>query len=327
MSAAAPARMPTPDVLATLRTVLVSRGATVSADIEAASLWLLQAELLGMTRFGLGMLLRELSGLAATTGPGEPIEPTAPTQASAVATVDASGLPGIVALASAVRIALGAAAAHDAGIVGVRDLGATGMIGAAARSIAVTGRIGIVVAESAPFVAPYGGTRPAIGTNPFAIAVPRADGPPLVLDFATAPVTIAELRGRAERGEPLEPGVALDHDGTPTIDPAEVAALLPAGRTASLLGLVVQLLAGVAVGGAATSQREGLFARRGAMVLAFDPPNAETAEACFRLVERWASAGGHVPARLDRLPTRLSELPAELNLDPDTLASLTALAH
>ena len=322
MSAPASVRVPTPDAVATVGAALAARGAEVPADIEAATLWLLQAELLGQRRFGLGMLRRELEGLAPATSPVEPAAPAS----TAVTSVDAARLPGIVALASAVRIALGAVDAHGAGVVGVHDLGATGMIGAAARSIAVTGRIGIVVAESAPFVAPYGGTSPAIGTNPFAIAVPRADGPPLVLDFATAPVTIAELRGRAERGESLEPGIALDRDGAPTIDPAEVAALLPAGLTASLLGLVVQLLAGVAVGGASTTDREGLFARRGAMVLAFDPPNAETAAACFRLVERWASAGGHVPARLDRLPTRLTELPAELELDPETLEGLRALA-
>src|SRR5690606_13773628 len=100
------------------------------------------------------------------------------------------------------------------------------------------------------------------------------DGPPLVLDFATAPITIAELRGRTERGESLEPGVAIDRHGAPTVNPAEVAALLPSSLTASLLGLVVQLLAGVAVGGASTGEREGLFARRGAMVIAFEPPNS-----------------------------------------------------
>jgi len=312
--------VPTGDLLALIVAALARRDDGPREDLERAAFWLLQAELLGHPRFGLAMLLREL-GDAAEPGTALPV-PTS----SSVAALDAAGVPGLVALARAVGAASRTAAETGAGIVGLRDLGATGVIGCAARSIAAEGRIGLVLAESAPFVAPLGGTAPVIGTNPIAIAVPREGAPPLVLDFATAPTTIAALRGRAERGEALEPGIAVDAAGAPTVDPSAVAALLPGGLHASLLGLIVQLLAGVAVGGASTAPREGLFAPRGALVVAFEPPNAQTARACAELVERWEQAGGHAPGRLDRLPLTSDGLPATIDLAPTTLEALRRLS-
>src|SRR5712691_13023331 len=100
----------------------------------------------------------------------------------------------------------------------------------------------IHTASSGSSVAPYGGTRPVLGTNPIAVALPGADGP-LVLDMGTSAFMATELQLRARLGQPLPEGAAIDRDGQPTSD-AEAAregALLPFGGHKGFgLGLIVQ---------------------------------------------------------------------------------------
>jgi LDH2 family malate/lactate/ureidoglycolate dehydrogenase len=66
---------------------------------------------------------------------------------------------------------------------------------------------------------PYGGAAPTLSTNPFAFGAPTGDDRPFVADFATTVIANAKTWIYAERGEELPPGVALDRDGVPTVDP------------------------------------------------------------------------------------------------------------
>lgn len=50
--------------------------------------------------------------------------------------------------------------------------------------------IGIVLAQSPELVAPYGGTHAVFGTNPICVGVPVFGRKPLVLDMATAAITL-----------------------------------------------------------------------------------------------------------------------------------------
>src|SRR5712691_4674975 len=110
----------------------------------------------------------------------------------------------------------------------------------------------IHTASSGSSVAPYGGTRPVLGTNPIAVALPGADGP-LVLDMGTSAFMATELQLRARLGQELPEGVAIDRDGRPTRDADEArrGALLPFGGHKGFgLGLIVQafgLLGGAAL--------------------------------------------------------------------------------
>src|SRR5215831_7384657 len=89
--------------------------------------------------------------------------------------------------------------------------------------------VGIHTAASAPTVAPPGGTRPALGTNPIAFGMPSSLGPV------------------------LPEGVAVDRQGRPKRDPtqARLGALLPFGGYKGYgLAFIVQalgLLAGPAL--------------------------------------------------------------------------------
>jgi len=117
--------------------------------------------------------------------------------------------------------------------------------------IAKADLIGIHTAGSARAVAPPGGRRPALGTNPIAFGMPSAQGP-IVFDMGTSAFMGTELLYRERMGLPLPDGVAIDSEGQPTRDPtlARAGALLPFGGYKGFgLAFIVQafgLLAGSA---------------------------------------------------------------------------------
>jgi L-2-hydroxycarboxylate dehydrogenase (NAD+) len=92
------------------------------------------------------------------------------------------------------------------------------------------GLIGIHTVAAPPMVAPPGGARPALGTNPIAFGFPL-DGDPLVIDLGTSAFMGTDLQFRQRLGIPLPEGVALDAQGRPTTDAvaARRGALLPFG--------------------------------------------------------------------------------------------------
>jgi L-2-hydroxycarboxylate dehydrogenase (NAD+) len=79
-------------------------------------------------------------------------------------------------------------------------------------------------------VAAFGGTRPALGTNPIAFGFP-AESDPLVIDMGTSAFMGTDLQFRARMGTPIPEGVALGPNGHPTTDAnaARRGALLPFG--------------------------------------------------------------------------------------------------
>ena len=93
-------------------------------------------------------------------------------------------------------------------------------------------------------VAPHGGIDHILGTNPFAIAFPGADDP-LIIDIGTSSTSWGDVLLSKAKGEPLAPGVAVDIDGQPTLDPdaaLEGAFLAWGGARGSGLSCAVHLL-------------------------------------------------------------------------------------
>jgi LDH2 family malate/lactate/ureidoglycolate dehydrogenase len=80
-------------------------------------------------------------------------------------------------------------------------------------------------------VVPFGGKFPTLGTNPHSWGIPstQANGFPIVMDWATSTVAMGRVQALKREGKSLPPGAAVDAKGQPTIDPNEVAALLPFG--------------------------------------------------------------------------------------------------
>ena len=182
--------------------------------------------------------------------PRQPIRLMRETEVSAL--YDGGNNVGMLAMYHAARAAIAKAAAHGFAIVGVTNSWMSGRSAYYVEMIAKADLIGIHTAGSARSVAPPGGTRPALGTNPIAFGLPSSRGP-IVFDMGTSAFMGTDLMYRERMGQLLPEGVAIDSEGQPTRDPtlARTGALLPFGGYKGFgLALIVQafgLLAGSAL--------------------------------------------------------------------------------
>lgn len=139
---------------------------------------------------------------------------------------------------------------------------------------------GIAMVPSHAWVAPAGGTRGTIGTNPLAFSWPRAGKHPFTFDFATSQFARGEIELYRRAGKPLPEGVAIDQHGNPTTDAEEAmkgAMLTFGGYKGSALSIMIELLAGPLIDDL-TSKESMEFAEgnpeapfHGEIIIAFDP--------------------------------------------------------
>lgn len=140
--------------------------------------------------------------------------------------------------------------------------------------LARNGMVGIAMANAGPAVAPFGGRRRTLGTNPFAWAVPRGEGvEPLSFDIATAAIAEGKLRVAQSKGLPVAPGLLVTQDGVPTVTPADFydggAILAFGGHKGSGISLLAQVL-GLGLAGLDTSSFSGPRGANGPVILAID---------------------------------------------------------
>jgi LDH2 family malate/lactate/ureidoglycolate dehydrogenase len=160
----------------------------------------------------------------------------------------------MLALFHAAEATIKKSAAHEIALVSVADAWMSGRSAYYVEMLAKAGLVAIHTAASSQLVAPPGGIRPVLGTNPIAIAVPASSGP-LVLDMGTSAYMMTELMLRERLGQLLPEGVALGPGGEPTRDAslARRGALLPFGGYKGFgLALMIQalgLLAGLGPNG------------------------------------------------------------------------------
>jgi ureidoglycolate dehydrogenase (NAD+) len=179
--------------------------------------------------------------------------------------IEADRAAGAIAMAFAMDNAISLARDHTVGWSLVRNTTHTGPMGYYARAAADAGMIGIVFSASKPLMAYHGTRVPTVSTNPMAIAAPRADGPPLTADMATAAIAWGKLAQARRSGATLPDDVALDAEGRITTDSSEAVVPLPlAGPRGAGLSLMIEcitsllagvpLIAPVLVDGRATAQ-------------------------------------------------------------------------
>ena len=188
--------------------------------------------------------------------PRQPMRVLHETEVSAL--YDGGNNVGMLAMYRGAEATIAKAAAHGIAIVGVTNSWMSGRSAYFVEMIARAGLVAIHTASSGASVAPFGGARAVLGTNPIAFALPGPDGP-LVLDIGTSAFMGTELALRVRLNQELPEGVAIDRDGNPTRDPAAAhdggGALLPFGGPSGGykgfgLGLIVQafgLLGGAAL--------------------------------------------------------------------------------
>ena len=171
-----------------------------------------------------------------------------------VSLFDANHGFGQVAGVRGMRICIDKAQKYGLGAVGIRNSNNFGTAGFIAEIASDKNMIGIVLGNSAPAIAPWGGKKAFMGTNPLAIAFPTDKNKgALVLDMATSVAARGKIRLAAKNGESIPDGWAFDPEGNPTNDPhkALLGSLKPIGDHKGFgLSLAIDILAGLLTGSA-----------------------------------------------------------------------------
>jgi LDH2 family malate/lactate/ureidoglycolate dehydrogenase len=143
---------------------------------------------------------------------------------------DGGNQSGMLGMYYATRAVIERAQAHGFALVGVSNIWMSGRSAYYVEMVARAGLIGIHTVAAPPMVAPPGGARAALGTNPIAFGFPL-EGDPLVIDLGTSALMGTDLQFRQRLGIPLPEGVAIDEHGRPTTDAgaARRGAILPFG--------------------------------------------------------------------------------------------------
>ena len=175
-------------------------------------------------------------------------------ESASFALLDANNGFGQVAGYRAMEKCIEKAKECGVGLVGVRNSNNFGTAGFLTEYATQKGMIGIALSNSAPAIAPTGGSRAVLGTNPLSIAFPcNGELPSIVLDMATSMAARGKIRLAAKNGESIPLGWALDVNGNPTDDPVEAlkGSLIPIGDYKGYgLSLAIDVLAGLLTGAA-----------------------------------------------------------------------------
>ncbi|HET9977130.1 MAG TPA: Ldh family oxidoreductase [Burkholderiaceae bacterium] len=283
---------------------LVAAGMT-DADAAQLASSLVQTSLWGIDSHGIALLPHYLDRLANGTIKARPALVVRRT-AAATAMIDADQGHGIVVAHRAMDEAL--ALAHDNGVgaVGVRDSSHCGAVGLYARQAARAGCVGIALTHANSVAVPHGGVRAFLGTNPIAIAVPRANAQPVCLDMATTSIPWNRVRNARREGHALPDDVAVDAEGRVTTDPNAAAAVMPLGgaefgHKGYALALMIDLLCGPLLGNPFGPHIPPMFEaldaprRLGALFIAIDPDR-------FGGRDALAAAAGRMAAELAAEP-------------------------
>lgn len=153
-------------------------------------------------------------------------------QSPSTATVDGDNSFGPVVARRSMELAIEKARNAGTGWVAVRRSNHFGISAFYSMMALENDMVGIVLTNTPPQVAPVFGTAKMLGTNPISVAIPALRNPPLVFDFATAPLEPSFLARLAQEGKRVPLGLVQDALGNPTDDPSTVergGAILPLG--------------------------------------------------------------------------------------------------
>lgn len=236
---------------------LVRFGAAVYAsagvpqpDAELLADTLVQADLWGHQSHGvlrLGWYLDRIRNgvMQAVTKPEQVLD------AGSIGLIDGHEGIGQVITMQATRQAIERARAHGVAAVGVRNSNHFGTCmyytGLAARE----GCIMMMTTNGGPGMAPWGGRKKIIGTNPWSVSAPAGSKPPFIMDMATTGVARGKIYLARNRGEKIPLGWAINAAGEPTTDPQEAidGIILPmAEHKGYAIAVMIDMLSGVLTG-------------------------------------------------------------------------------
>ena len=157
-------------------------------------------------------------------------------------------------------------------VVGIKNSHHAGALGYYVEQLASQGIIALICCNAPASIAPWGGKKPLLGTNPIAFGCPRAGvragtkgkktQQPLIIDMSLSVVARGKVMAADFKGEEIPLGWALDKVGNPTTDAKKAleGSMLPIGGAKGyLLALVVEILAAALIGNNFSYQSSSFF--------------------------------------------------------------------
>jgi LDH2 family malate/lactate/ureidoglycolate dehydrogenase len=239
-----------PDRLIGFATAVYTGQGMPEPDAHLVADTLVQADLWGHQSHGvlrLGWYLDRLRNgvMKAQTTPEFVVD------AGAIAVIDGHDGVGHVLMMQATREAIKRAKAHGIGCVGVRYSNHFGTCMYYTLTGAREGCVTMLTSNGGPAMAPWGGRRKIVGTNPFSVAAPGGRHAPFVVDMATTGVARGKIYLARQKRQPIPLGWAITADGEPTTDPQEAidGIILPmAEHKGYAIAAMVDMMSGVLTG-------------------------------------------------------------------------------
>lgn len=140
-------------------------------------------------------------------------------------------------------------AAKDCGIavLSIKNSYNCGVLGVHTQAMARQGVIALGFTNAPASIAPSGGAKPVVGTNPISMATPDGQGGvSILIDQSASVIAKSEVMKHNREGQPIPLGWALDAQGNPTTDPAAglAGSMAPSGDYKGVgIALIVEVLA------------------------------------------------------------------------------------
>jgi LDH2 family malate/lactate/ureidoglycolate dehydrogenase len=168
-----------------------------------------------------------------------------------IVTIDGDNCIGQVGGDKATEIVIKKAKKNGICIAGLKNTNHVGMLTDYAVKIVKKELIGLVIANTAPAMAPWGGKKMLIGTNPLCIGFPIDENNFIIHDIATSTVSAGKIASFARHNRKIPTGWAHDQNGKSTTDPKEAlrGLLTPIGGYKGYgIALSIDILAGILIG-------------------------------------------------------------------------------
>ncbi len=169
----------------------------------------------------------------------------------ALAVIDGHDGVGHVLAKRAAEEVIKRAKAHGIGAVGVRMSNHFGTCMYYTLMGARAGCVMMLTSNGGPAMAPWGGRKKIVGTNPWSIAAPAGKHAPFVVDMANTGVARGKIYLARNKRQKIPPGWAIDANGVPTTDPQAAidGIILPmAEHKGYAIAAMVDMMSGVLTG-------------------------------------------------------------------------------
>ena len=243
-----------PDQLRNFTESLLSAGGMPVNDAKLVAKLLVKADLRGYPGHGVTRVSPYLRWIKDGTI-NLRMQPQILRDGKTTAVIEANHYVGQAAAHMAMELAIKKAKEHGVGVVTLRHASHSGRLADYMEMAADAGLIAMgAVSVGSGTTTLYGGMERIIGTHPMAFGIPARDQRHIILDFATASMSMGEIQKRVAKKDAIPDGVMLDGHGNPTNDfkallgPPRGVFLPFGGYKGSGVALVTEILGGLLSG-------------------------------------------------------------------------------